>query len=498
MKPASTNRTTILRRIPTATKSICITLALALCPLVSLLAGEAPEGSHKAPAHEEKPAEPAVHEQSPAAKPPTERETTAPVPASAASPTKVQVDRELPEDAQKDSSAVAIESSFAGLPAITNAYVLPEDKKHRNVLKQFQAQLEMARRARENRDFLLASDTLSRILDAEPPEDIKRPVMLEMAVLAQQQNELTKAQQILGQYVTHYAEDPSIPEVLLRQGLLYRQMGANSLALSKFYQLMTAALNLKLDRLEYYQRLVLHAQTEIAETYYLQGEYQQAADFFARLLKLESPDLNKSQIQFKLIRSLANLRRSAEVEAQAQIFLKRYPESPDQPEVRFLLATALRQQGRNSEALQQVLLLLQSQQAIAKTNPENWLYWQQRTGNDIANQLYREGDYVHALEIYFNLAQLDASPAWQFPVMYQIGLVYERLQQPEKAGATYSSILTRQNELGTNAAPSLKALVEMAQWRRNFLGWQTKTTDVEKDLREKTISVNATNAVTER
>jgi len=61
------------------------------------------------------------------------------------------------------------------------------------------------------------------------------------------------------------------------------------------------------------------------------------------------------------------------------------------PEVRFLLAAALKQTGRNADALQQVLLLLQSQQENVGKDPESWAYWQRRAGNEIANQLYREG-----------------------------------------------------------------------------------------------------------
>ncbi len=87
--------------------------------------------------------------------------------------------------------------------------------------------------------------------------------------------------------------------------------------------------------------------------------------------------------------------------------------------------------------MQQVLLLLQSQEENVSKNPEVWVYWQRRAGNEIANQLYKEGDYLDALQIYQSLAELDSSAAWQAPVWYQIGLVYEQLQQWQKATDTY-------------------------------------------------------------
>src|SRR5262249_11492893 len=155
-------------------------------------------------------------------------------------------------------------------------------------------------------------------------------------------------------------------------------MGAPTMALSKFYAVMTSALTLKAGKLDYYQRLVLHAQTEIADTYYLQGKYEQATEFFQRLLKQESAALNKPRVQLKLIRSLDTLGRREETIAQAEDFLTRYPESADEPEVRFVLASALQTVGRKSDAVRQVLSLLKSQQETANTNRDNWTYWQRR------------------------------------------------------------------------------------------------------------------------
>lgn len=142
--------------------------------------------------------------------------------------------------------------------------------------------------------------------------------------------------------------------------------------------------------------------------------------------------------------------------------------------MRFHLASALKQLDRNNDALAQVLALLREQNSKAKANPGAWAYWQQRTGNLIANQLFREGDYTRALEIYLGLTRLNHSPAWQLPVFYQIGMTYERLWQPEKAIATYTDIIKREPELATNATPGLKAIVEMARWRIGFVEWQSK------------------------
>jgi tetratricopeptide (TPR) repeat protein len=348
----------------------------------------------------------------------------------------------------------------------------------------FQSKLERGSQQKRDKDFAGAEKTFVALLESDAPAEFQRTALLELAVLAQETGQLARAQQVFAQYLTKFPDDPSVAEIMLRQGLLYRQMGAPTLALSKFYAVMTTSLRLKLDRLEYYQRLVLQAQTEIADTYYLQGKFEEATDFLNRLLKLNSSQLNKEQILYKLVRSLSALGRHTEVVAQGEAFLTRYPEAAELPEVRFRLAGSLKQLGRTREALQQVLVLLESQQTNAPSQPGNWIYWQQRTGNEIANQLYNEGDYVNALEVYRTLAGLNHSAAWQLPVWYQMGLLYERLSQPQKAAEIYNRILDRQKESDSDKlSPSLATVFELAQWRKDHLQWQVQAEQATARLR---------------
>lgn len=341
------------------------------------------------------------------------------------------------------------------------------------------AMLDWARRMKREKNYEAAENSFIMVLKAGAPDEMNRTAMLEMALMAQENQQPGRAQQIYAQYLERYSDDPSAAEVCLRQGLLYRQMGAPTMALAKFYSVMTTALRLKLDRLDYYQRLVLQAQTEIADTYYIQGKFGEAAEYLSRLLKLENPQLNKPQIIYKMIRSLSAMSRHLDVVAQAEFFIGKYPEAPEIAEVRFLLADSLKKLGRAREATQQVLVLLESQQTTNTNKLGNWIYWQQRTGNEIANQLYKEGDYLNALEIYKNLALLNDSAAWQLPVWYQMGLVYERLMQPTRALEMYTVILGREKELDSaKRTPSLEAVLDMARWRKEQLQWQLKTESI--------------------
>ena len=339
----------------------------------------------------------------------------------------------------------------------------------------WELKLALAKEQHLQQSFGDAVKVLEEILKTNAPVELQRAALYEMGLVMEDSEQTTKAQQVWSQYLHVYPEDPTIPEILLRQGLLFRKMGADALAISKFYAVMSSALKLKEDNMNRYRQLVVQAQTEIATTYFLDAQFESAADYFNRILKSGEAETNRMQLEAQLIRSLSYLTNHAETIGKAQSYLTRFPKSPDVPEVRFLLASALKSTGRNSDSMQQVLLLLQSQQENVRRDPETWAYWQRRAGNEIANQIYKEGDYPDALQIYVSLADLDKSPVWRVPVWYQTGLIYEQLQQWSKASDTYTRILDCQKEINsTNQTPALISLVDMAKWRKDYIAWMQK------------------------
>jgi tetratricopeptide (TPR) repeat protein len=361
-------------------------------------------------------------------------------------------------------------------------------------LDRFNYLLSTARFGAGTRDFIQAEANYVKLLTDDVPLDLQKTALFELAQIVQTQNELTRAQAIFTQYVQRWPADERMPEINLHQGQIFRQMGLSDLALTKFYAVMTAALALKNDQLPFFKRLVLQAQVEIAETHYLVGKYKDAADYYARLLKQDDPALDHAQIQFRLIRSLGAVKQYEEAATQAQDFLSRYPDAADAPEVRYDLAQAFKGQGRNAEALQQVLIFLKEERSKTLDHPEVWTYWQQRVGNEIANELYQEGDYVKALEVYQTLVKLDPTLQWQLPVRYQVAITYEKLLQPVEAIAAYRAITNAAPNLGTNSSPGLKSVVEMARWRLNFLEWQNQAAEFNQTSRRATF-ISDTNLI---
>jgi tetratricopeptide (TPR) repeat protein len=348
-------------------------------------------------------------------------------------------------------------------------------------LSQYQVALESARGLRKAKELKRAESTLIQLLESSAGDDIKRTALLELGMVMQEQKEFPKAQQIFSEYVRRYDKDPSVPEVLLRQAYLYREMGVPVMAMTKFYAVISTCLNLKLEEVEYYQRLVLRAQAEIAETHFLQGNYEDAIDYLNRLLKLESLDLERANVLYKLLQCYMKVNKHNEALATASLFLEKFPNHIDAPETRYCRVDALKKLGRNSEALAELDALLKSSQAAAGGDPEQWLYWQQRAGNAIANEFYKEGDLLSAVRIYNTLAAINSSPEWQLPAWYQVGLVYENLKTPQKALEMYTKIVARQSEVKAPAA-NLKTVLEMAAWRKQNIEWETAAKEANKRL----------------
>ena len=319
-----------------------------------------------------------------------------------------------------------------------------------------------------------ARATLIPLMEGAVPTEIQQAALLELGLVAEQEKEFSRAQQIYNQFLKRFPDSTLSPEVLLRQGLIYREMGTPTLALAKFYSVGTSSMSLKDGNLENYKRIVLQAQTEIANTYFLQGKFDDAAEFFQRLLKQSTGQLHRAQIHYKIVQCQEKIGRDKETAAAAEEFLRHYATAPEAPEIRFLLANAYKKMGRTRDSLQEVSRLLVSQQAVGKTNRAAWAYWQQRAGNEIATQLYQEGDYVNALEVYSGLLPLSSRLDWQAPLLYQLGLIYEKLAQPPKADESYRRILSLTAAETTNITSTLRSVAEMARWRADQLQWQVQ------------------------
>ena len=374
-------------------------------------------------------------------------------------------------------------------PASTNApakgeIMLPEEEPESP--KGFEAELDtwldIAKRERASTNYAAAESLLKGILKRQLRTELYRPVLRELAVLYETKDELAKAQQVLAQYLTRYPSDLAVPEVLLEQGRNYQRMGVPRLAVSKFYAVMSSAINLTAGDPASAQRIVLRAQHEIANCYFDSAEYDSAVDFFRRMLKLPLSVRDEATVRFKLVRSLERLARTNEVVGEAEMFVRRCPTAPQLPEIRVVLATNLKSLGRDAEAVTQVAALLKQDRNQPGLDLEALARWQWRAGNDLGNQLYRQGDYINSLEVYRLLEELGDSPEWKWSIWYQTALVLEKLDQVGRARSTYQRILAERAKAPAGSQQGLDLVADLARWRLESLDWGEHAAAAFRDL----------------
>jgi len=336
----------------------------------------------------------------------------------------------------------------------------------------------------ESGDLAMTEKAFNKLLKIGAPPEQKREAILKMArYLEDKQKAGAKAAVVYEQYLSLFPDDASNPEILLRLGRIYRDNGAYASALNKFYAVLYSSLQLKSG--DDYTDSSLRAKMEIAHTHFAQGDYKTAAQLYSRLKLIKMSQTEASEVAFRsaYIAFLSGDFNTSLSESQA--FLTTYPASPIAPEAQYLIVQSLKSLGRRDESMKETIKLLQAGKEFGKKKPAIWAYWQRKTGNEIANELYESGDAVGALSIYQRLAELDDNPNWRGSTVYQIGLCFERLRHLERAREAYQYILDKipvtANTTDTDAiiGINLSTLREMAQWRINNLSWLEKT---EKDV----------------
>jgi tetratricopeptide (TPR) repeat protein len=128
-----------------------------------------------------------------------------------------------------------------------------------------------------------------------------------------------------------------------------------------------------------------------------------------------------------------------------------------------------------------VLDLLKRQKAVTtkEKDEKEWIRWQKKAGNELANDLFNQNDYSGALGLYQAMLPLGVEPSWCWPVLYQMGMCYEHLLMYEKAAESYKKIInwSDKDESRTVALKnqSLAETYNMAKWRIDNIGWRKDT-----------------------
>ncbi len=302
-----------------------------------------------------------------------------------------------------------------------------------------------------------------KVLERHPPVDIEIQALIGLSHAYQTLNERTRAVAVLERLIKDHAGSPYTAKALLDAGRLHRAMGADRLALSRFYAVLQATLRIPDDTwVERYRQLARTAQYEIAETHLRAGRYDQAERYFTRFSLLELAPSDRARGAFKVIEARSAAGRHEAVILAVEEFIDSYANDPHVPAALHFATTAMRELGRADEALHYTLRLLQATREEQASDPAAWAYWQRRTGNELANTFFQRGEFASARQIYDTLASLDEDPAWRLPANYQAALCRERLGLTEEAITMYRDIVER---ITPDQSTGLQEVGEMASWR---------------------------------
>lgn len=326
--------------------------------------------------------------------------------------------------------------------------------------------------ARGDRDS--AETAFIEALNSPVSDTLTQEALLAYADFLHQTGRDTRAAAVYEKFLTTYPSAPNTQQVYISLGRTLRDMGAFSLAQTRFYAVLNSSLAVSPENIQRYREIAQLAKFEIAETFYQQGDFAAAGKYFGRIKLLDLPAEDRARASFREAYAFYQDGKLEQAAGTLRAFLEAYPQHLSAQEGRYLLCMALRRLGHTQEALTETLALLRAAQAGAEADRERWTYWQRRTGNQLANDFYEQGDFTAALTIYQTLAELRSDPGWRWPALYQIGLCYERLRQAERAAAAYRDILAESaaaEKVGTSTSAPDAEVRRMAEWRLGQINW---------------------------
>lgn len=354
----------------------------------------------------------------------------------------------------------------------------PQSLAHQAVLDQLAGQTQLAQRAAASGDTVTAEQAYERLLTLPAPSADKRNALVQMGAFYKAHRQLAKAAAVYEKILALFPDDPANPNLYFDLGRTYRDAGLYDLAIGRFYSVLNAAISQNDGQEETRARrnLSLLARFEIAEASYAKGDFAAASKFYSRLQLLELPVTDRPTVAFKNAQSLFRLEDFAAAAAALRGFIEEYPASPRTPEARNLLARSFQKLKRPREATETVLTLLRLEKKSGDAG--DLARWQKETGRQVAAQFYEDGDFRSAATIYQTLATLDPATDWQWPIVYEIGLCFERLNLPDRAREAYAYL--QRPPPGKDAdhpstealPPALEAIRGMAKWRQDHLVWQ--------------------------
>lgn len=285
---------------------------------------------------------------------------------------------------------------------------------------------------------------LLRTMDLALQERLE--ILLELADMHLKNDALVKGAAILENFASIGLKDNRLPAVYLKLGQVYRGLGDFKKSQDAFHKVLNVALGSNEINSEKAQQTALRAKIEITQNFLYMGDYDEAERHIKRIQSLPLDPKDKEKVNWQASKLYYSRGQYVLAEGSLGQFLKEFPSSSCRLEAEFLLSSTLRQLGKFDQALERVQSLIKNDE-LNKENQAEALYWKGQAGNQLANTFFEQKDYPRALALYQSLVNLNPHYTWQWPVLYQIGLCYDRMGLYKKARESYQVIVEGSGDL---------------------------------------------------
>lgn len=342
--------------------------------------------------------------------------------------------------------------------------------------------LEKAAFFHQQGDYQLAERTYVSVLESDATRAETIRALTELAEVYRDRGTLARAVDTLETCLRKYPEIAERPNLLFRLGEFYREMQLYDESISMFYRVLNAIVVTGEENLEKYLRLARLAQFEIARAHYVRGEFGRAYLLFDRIDLLELTDTDRETVLYYKALTALKAGKNKEGLQLVRRFVEAYPRSQSLPEMLYLEAEVLYRLDRIHAAVDTLMRLLETVGEPVEDQSKEWTFWRQQAGNRLANKLYEDGDYLVALRIYQGMVGLSDQVDWRLPIIYQIGLCFEKLGMLDRARESFAYLIQEVEKREAEAVPDyLVRLAETASWRQDLLSWRG---EISADLRE--------------
>ncbi|MCB1120583.1 MAG: tetratricopeptide repeat protein, partial [Verrucomicrobiae bacterium] len=286
---------------------------------------------------------------------------------------------------------------------------------------------------------------------------------------------LSQSISLLDQFLEIFPDDQRNQEILFQIGLLYREMHLYSEAITAFYQVLNSIVVMGEANLPRYLKLARRSQFEIARSHFYAEQWSQSLALLDRIELFELNPRDRESLLFYKAHATVEMGDWDHGLELVQDFLHRYPSSPLIPEMLYAKADLLQKLEKDDDAVATLMELLEFGGLPDEESSEEWRRWRQHAGNQFANRYYQNQDFLAALRLYQGIAVLDDRPEWQLPIIFQMGLCFEKLGMYDRALESMHFVVQGLDAL-TQTEQSLDLalgqLQDRTNWRIDMLQWR--------------------------